>query len=165
MDQFRRFAPIALSVLAALILQAIFVFADSKDTPGRAVIEFSKAYFMLNPTMAERLCADRKMIGDIDTVNHYLHIVSQKAGARGFRLEFMKNRLYNIKTKTLRMDDTSAEVHLKGRKRFAMNPLYEIVDQIFGFSKSHEVDQTLSLVKKNGSWKVCGGLFDLPIEI
>jgi len=165
MDQFRRFAPIALSVLAALILQAIFVFADCKDTPGRAAIEFSKAYFMLNPIMTERLCADRKMVGDIDTVNHYIHIVSQKAGARGFRLEFMKNRLYNIKTKTLRMDDTSAEVHLKGRKRFAMNPLYAIVAQIFGFSKSHEVDQTLSLVKKDGSWKVCGGLFDLPLEI
>ena len=165
MAQFRRFSPIALSVLAALILQAIFVFADSKDTPGMAAIEFSKAYFMLNPTMADRLCADRKMIGDIDTVNHYIHIVSQKAGARGFRLEFMKNRLYNIKTKTLRIDDTSAEVRLKGRKRFAMNPLYAIVAQIFGLSKSHEVDQTLSLVKKDGSWKVCGGLFDLPIEI
>jgi len=165
MAQFRRFSPIALSVLGALILQAIFVFADCKDTPGMAAIEFSKAYFMLNPTMTERLCADRKMVGDIDTVNHYIHIVSQKAGARGFRLEFMKNRLYNIKTKTLRMDDTSAEVHLTGRKRFAMNPLYAIVAQIFGFSKSHEVDQTLSLVKKDGSWKVCGGLFDLPIEI
>jgi hypothetical protein len=165
MAQFRRFSPIALSVLGALILQAIFVFADCKDTPGMTAIEFSKAYFMLNPTMTERLCADRKMVGDIDTVNHYIHIVSQKAGARGFRLEFMKNRLYNIKTKTLRMDDTSAEVHLTGRKRFAMNPLYAIVAQIFGFSKSHEVDQTLSLVKKDGSWKVCGGLFDLPIEI
>ncbi|HIJ56077.1 MAG TPA: hypothetical protein HPQ03_08120 [Deltaproteobacteria bacterium] len=165
MDQFRRFAPIAFSVLAALILQAIFVFADCKDTPDRAVVEFSKDYFMLNPTMAERLCADRKKIGDTDTVNHYLHIVSQKAQARGFRLEFMKNRLYNIKTKTLRMDDTSAEVQLRGRKRFAMNPLYATVAQIFGFSKSQEVDQTLSLVKEEGSWKVCDGLFDLPLEI
>ena len=165
MDQFRRFVPIALSVFAALILQAIFVFTDSKDTPNRAVIEFSKAYFMLNPIMAERLCADRKMIGDIDTVNHYLYLVSQKARDRGFRLEFMKNRLYDIKTKTLRSDDTSAEVQLKGKKRFAMNPLYAIVAQIFGFSKSHEVDQTISLVKEDGSWKVCGGLFELPMEI
>ena len=165
MDQFKRFAPIALSVFAALILQVIFVFADCNDTPNRAVIEFSKAYFMLNPTMAERLCADRKMIGDIDTVNHYLHLVSQDARERGFRLGFMKNRLYHIKTKTLRVDDTSAEVHLKGRKRFAMNPLYALVAQIFGFSESHEVDQTLSLVKEGGSWKVCGGAFELPLEI
>lgn len=165
MDQFKRFTPIAISVFAALILQAIFIFADCKDTPGRAVTEFSEAYFMLNSSMAERLCADRKIIGNIQTVDHYLHLVSQKAGARGFRPEFMKNRLYDIKTTTLRMDDTSAEVRLRGRKRFAMNPLYALVGQIFGFTQSHEVDQTISLVKEEGSWKVCDGLFDLPLEI
>ena len=165
MDQFKRFAPIAISVFAALILQVIFIFADCKDTPGRAVAEFSKAYFMLNSTMADRLCADRKTVGGMDTVDHFLYLVSKKAGEKGFKREFLKNRLYDIKTTTLRVDDTSAEVRLKGKKRFAMNPLYALVGQIFGFTKSHEVDQTISLVKEDGSWKVCDGLFDLPLEI
>ena len=165
MDQFRRFLPIVLSVFAALILQAIFVFADCQDTPGRAAIEFSEAYFMLNPAMADRLCTDRKMIGNIDTVNQYLYMVSQEAKARGYSMEFMKRKLYDIKTKTIRKDDTAAEVHLKAKKRFAMNPLYEIFAQLFGFGKFQDVDQTLSLVKEKGSWKVCGGLFDLPREL
>ena len=58
MEQYKRFTPLVLTLLAAVILQMIFVVADRHDTPIRAAIEFSKAYFMLNPSMAGRLCED-----------------------------------------------------------------------------------------------------------
>ncbi len=165
MAQFRQYTPIALAILLGLVLQVVLVFADSKDSPSKAAVKFSKAYFMLNPSMSNWLCEKRKTFDDADMVEHYRYIVFRQAKARGFSLGYMKNRLYDIETHTLHIDDASAEIRLTGKRRFAMNPIYGIVAQIFGFSKPLKVDQTLSLVKENNTWKVCGGLFDFPEKI
>jgi hypothetical protein len=165
MAQLKRFTPFALAILAAIILQLIFIVMDRRDTPDRAVIEFSKAYFMLSPSMTERLCTDLQRIGDMDTVGYYRYLVAEEAEERGFRLNFMKTKLYDIKTKTLKMDDTSAEVQLSGKRRFAMNPLYAMVAQLFGFSKPQRVEEIIRVKNENGRWKVCGQPFDLPTKI
>ena len=43
----------ALMLLLAIFLQVAFVFADATDTPARAAVDFSKAYFRLDPAMAD----------------------------------------------------------------------------------------------------------------
>ncbi len=162
MVQYKRFTPLVLTLLAAVIFQMILVVADRHDTPTRAAIEFSKAYFMLNPSMAGRLCQDLQTIGDMDAVQYYRYSIAQQAKERGFSLSYMKTRLYDIKTKTLKRDETSAEVQLLGKRRFAMNPLYAIVAQVFGFSKPQTVEAIIPVRNENGRWKVCGNPFDLP---
>jgi hypothetical protein len=160
MEQYRRFTPLVLTLLAAIVFQMILVVADRHDTPARAAVEFSKAFFMLSPTMSSRLCEDLQTIEDMDAAQYYRYAIAQQAQERGFRLEYMKTRLYDIKTKILKRDDTSAEVQLIGKRRFAMNPLYAIVGQVFGFSKPQTVEAIIPVRNENGRWKVCGNPFD-----
>ena len=62
MVQDTRIVGIILAVVLGIILQVIFVFADSIDKPYKAVLEFSKAYFWIDESMSERLCDERKII-------------------------------------------------------------------------------------------------------
>jgi len=161
MAQFKRFTPLVLSIAAAIVIQLIFVAVDRRDTPNKAVIEFSKAYFMLSPCMADRLCKDQQTVGDVDAVAYYLSRVAHRAEKRGFSSDFMKTKLYHVKTTTLKRDETTAEIHLHGMRRFAMNPLYDLVSRLFGFSKPQVVDVVVTVRKEEGQWKVCGEPFGL----
>jgi len=77
----------------------------------------------------------------------------------------MKTSLYHIKTKTIRMDKNTAEIQLTGMRRFAMNPLYALVAQVFGFSKPQAVDRIMTVKNENGRWKVCGNPLNLSFAI
>ena len=161
----RLYAPLALGLLIGIFFQAIMIAGDCRETPNDAVISFSKAYFMLNPDMADRLCEERTRVGDIDVVAYYLDTVAKAAKERGYDRDYMKNRLYHIRTTILREDDTSAEVRLTGLRRFGMNPLFDIVGQIFGFTESKPVDEVINVVKEGNRWKVCGSPYRFPAEI
>jgi hypothetical protein len=120
---------------------------------------------MLDPAMGDYLCEQLRTIGDIDVVAYYLDAVAEEAKERGYNRDYMKNRLYHIRTTILQQDDQTAEVRLKGLRRFAMNPLFDVVGQLFGFTKAHSVDAVLSVVKEGNRWKVCGSPFRFPAEI
>lgn len=165
MLRYRQYAPLAVVLLIGVVFQAILIAGDCRETPNDAVISFSKAYFMLDPSMVNWLCEERQTVGDIDVVAYYLDTVAREARERGYRRDYMKNRLYHIRTVKLREDDKSAEVRLTGLRRFAMNPLYDLVGQIFGFTKSHSVEAVLHVVKEGNRWKVCGSPFRFPTEI
>ncbi len=49
---------IAAVIVVAFILQIVLVTADHHESPGKAAVEFSKAYFTLNKAMEKRLCSD-----------------------------------------------------------------------------------------------------------
>ncbi|MBW1695327.1 MAG: hypothetical protein JRH18_08405 [Deltaproteobacteria bacterium] len=161
MAPLKRYTTLAVTILAAIIVQLILISADRRDTPTKAVIEFSKAFFMFKPSMAERLCEDLHTIGGMNAVEYFLSVIAGEARERGFGLGYMKTRLYDVKTKTLKKDDKSAEVQLVGKRRFAMNPLYALVAQIFGFSKPQKVETIITVRNENGRWKVC----DNPLEL
>jgi len=165
MLRYRLYAPLALGLLIGIVFQAIMIAGDCRETPNDAVISFSKAYFMLNPAMADWLCEERTRVGDIDVVAYYLDTVSKAAKEKGYRRDYMKNRLYHIRTTILREDDKSAEVRLTGLKRFGMNPLFDLVGQIFGFTESKPVDEVINVVKEGNRWKVCGSPYLFPAEI
>ena len=165
MSRYRQYAPLALVLLIGIVFQLLLIAGDSRKTPSDAVISFSEAYFMLDPAMGDYLCKDRRTLGDIDVVAYYLDAVAREARERGFRRDFMKSRLYHIHTTVLRQDDQTAEVRLTGLRRFAMNPLFDVVGQLFGFTKAHSVEAVLSVVKEDNRWKVCGSPFRFPSEI
>ncbi len=154
-----KYSSIALVVLMGIFLQLILFTAEKRDTPHKAVVEFARSYYQLDPAMAERVCEQRRAVDDIDMVNRYILTVLKDARERGFDLKYMRTRLYHIETKTSIRDDTSAEVHLTALGRSGINPVFAYVAKLFGFSKPRKIEQTFNVVKEGEKWKVCGSVF------
>lgn len=147
--------PILLAVAVGLIVQASLLGVDRKDSPNKAVIEFAKAYFKLDPSMAKRLCNEMKSVDDIDVIDQYIYQVTEEGRKRGLGKNYMKTKLYHIDTHTISKEADSAQIRLTGKKRKSINPVYSIVAQIFMIGDSHEVDATFNVIKEDGKWKVC----------
>ncbi len=152
--------PITLVLLLAIVLQAIFAVADSRETPHRTAIAFSQAYFRLDPAMASMLCG--ASLGKEDAaVAKYLQTVGTDARQRGYDPSMLKSALYNIETHTLSQTDQAAKVRLNAEKRSAINPIFAYVAKLFNLSGAERIEATLDLVRQDGKWKVCGQPFDL----
>ena len=148
---------VAIIVIVGFILQVAFVYADKLDSPHKAVVEFSKAYFWLDKEiMNERLCNAQKTI-----IDEYIQQATNEAGQRGFELKYMKDSIYHIKTQTLSRDDSNAVVKLTCYKKKTINPLFMPFAKIFRLNKTYHVDETINVIKEDGTWKVCGKVFDL----
>jgi hypothetical protein len=157
----RKFATIAAVIVAAFILQIVLVTADHHESPGKAAVEFSKAYFTLNKTMEKRLCSDLTEDGESDVVSDYLYRVADMAKSEGFDVSWMKMALFHIETETQMVDDKIAEVRINCHRRRAVNPVFAMVAKIFCLGETYEVEETLTLVKEDDLWKVCGEPFAL----
>ena len=162
MAQMSKIAGIILVLIAGLFVQMLFVFAGTKDTPTRAVVEFSKAYFQLDKSMAERICAERLASEEVDVVDRHIHNLAEEAKERGFDFTFMQRKLYHIEIDPIDRTDDDAKIRITGKTRVAINPAYPIVATLFDLGEVQEVDETLHVIKEKGKWKVCGKLFDLP---
>ena len=153
----------ALTLLLAMFLQVAFVFADTAETPTRAAVDFSKAYFTLDPAMGNRICEERRVVDDVDVVEQYLYQMQQQAETRGFDLPMMKKGLYHIETETLSESEEEAEVRISGMTRTRINPVYAWVASIFHLGETQHVEEVLRMVKEDGKWKACGEeIFALP---
>ena len=159
MDRGSKFIIFASVVLAAFILQIVLIVSDHHESPGKAAVEFTKAYFKLKRSMNERLCSEITEEGDV--VNDYLNRVADEARAEGLDPSWMKMALSHIETETEMLDDNTAEVQITCTRRRSANPLYGIVAKIFFLGETHKVEETLTLVKENDRWKVCGEPFAL----
>ena len=162
MVQLSRSAGIILILICGFFLQVLLSYADTRDTPNKAVVEFSKAYFKLDKSMAERICKERLASEDIDVVDQYIYLAGKEAKERGFDISFMKNELYQIETEIISQNDTDAQIRITGQRRVAINPVYPIVTKIFNIGGTYNVDETINVKKEDGKWKVCGDLFALP---
>jgi type IV secretory pathway TraG/TraD family ATPase VirD4 len=156
-------AGIILVLVLGFLVQAIFSFADSIDTPRKAVVQFSKAYFKLDKSMAKRICKKRLASEDVDVVDQYIFFAAKEAKEKGFDISFMKNKLYDIKSETIFKKDNEARVRITGKIRVSINPVYTIVAKLFNIGATHEVDEIINVIKEDGKWKVCGNLFSLPV--
>jgi hypothetical protein len=152
----------AITLLLAMLLQVAFVFADNNETPSRAAVEVSKAYFQLDPALSERICEERKMVDDVDVVQKYLDQMKKEAEARGFELGMMKKGLYHVETELLSDNDQEARVRVSGVLRTRINPVYAWVAGLFHLGQTEPVEGVVDLVKEDGQWKACGQLFSLP---
>lgn len=154
---------IILVVFLGFLVQSLFSFADSIDTPGKAVVQFSKAYFNLDKSMAKRICKERLASEDVDIINQYIYLAAKEAKERGFDINFMKNKLYHIKIETISKKDNEAQIRITGKIRVAINPVYPIVAKLFNLGATHEVDEIINVIKEDAKWKVCDNLFSLPV--
>ena len=162
MIQLSRSVGIILVLIVGFLVQVIFSLADQRDTPNKAVVEFSKAYFQLDRSMADRICQKQLTTDDVDIVDQHLYLAAKEANERGFDINFIKNKLYHIETETLSKNDTTAKIRITGKTRVAINHVYPIVAQLFNIGATHEVNQTFNVIKEDSQWKVCGNLFSLP---
>ncbi|RLB86046.1 MAG: hypothetical protein DRH24_00200 [Deltaproteobacteria bacterium] len=156
-------AGIILVLILGFMVQLLFIFTDSIDSPSKAVVQFSKAYFSLDKSMANRICKKRIATEDVDVIAQYIYLRAKEAKERGFGISFMKNKLYHIKTETISKKDNEAQIRITGKIRVAINPVYPIVAKLFNIGATHEVDETINVIKEDGKWKVCGNLFSLPV--
>ena len=156
-----KFPTIAAVIVVAFILQIVLVIADHHESPGKAAVEFSKAYFTLDKAMEKRLCSDIAEQGGGDVVDDYLYRVADQAKSEGFDVSWMKMALFHIETETRMVDDKIAEVRINCNRRRAVNPVFALVAKIFSLGETYKVEETLTLVKEDDLWKVCGEPFAL----
>jgi hypothetical protein len=135
--------------------------ADAVDSPNKAVVEFSKSYFLLDKSMTKRICKKQLASEDGDIVGEFLYSAAKTARERGFDINFLKNKLYHIQTETISKNDTEANIRITGKIRVAINSVYPVVAKLFNIGSTHEVDEIIHVIKEDGKWKVCGRLFSL----
>ncbi|MBW2193493.1 MAG: hypothetical protein JRF27_06870 [Deltaproteobacteria bacterium] len=158
MDQGNKILIIAMVILGGIALQAAFAMMDNKETPHRAVVEFSKAYFKLDAAMADRLCEEQQFVDDVDVVDQYIYEAVKDIKERGFGKNFAKNKLYTVETHTTFQGADKALVSLHGKRRIAVNPVYPIISKLFSLGETYTVDAEMNVVKEDGKWKVCDRL-------
>ncbi|WP_372677897.1 hypothetical protein [Desulfosarcina sp.] len=153
-----------LVVVLAVCLQVAFVFADGKQTATGTAIEFSKAYFLLDAGMEKYMCNELAGTADEPVVTAYLQTMTDEANARGFGTGMVKQAIIHVKTQTLAQDPESARIHLKGKNRTCIHPVFAYVASLFRLGQTYEFEATLDLVKEDGKWKVCGTPFGLSMD-
>ena len=156
MDSGLKFMVLASVVIVALVLQVVLIIVDRHDSPGKAAVEFSKAYFKLNEGMADHLCGEVASDEEVDIVAEYINRVADEARANGFKPSGMKMALSHIKIETEMLDENTAEVHLSSTRIRSINPVFGIISKIFFLGETYDVAETLTVVKEKDGWKVCG---------
>lgn len=164
MAPINRLMPLVLAVVLGLVLQAGFTVLDCKETPYHAAIDFTRAYYRLDPAMAHRLCQTGEPEQQTAIVADFIYRTRSETKNRGFDLGMAKSTLYHVKTNTVQKSDTEADVHLTASRRTAINPVFPFVARFFDLGKTYHVDETIQMVKEDGRWKVCGPVFDLTAD-
>lgn len=161
MEKINNSTAITLTLLLGIFLQVLFVFADTVNTPDKTVVAFSKAYFKLDPSMAQYLCNDLVEGEEGDIVDRFLQNAVLEANGRGFQTGYLKSYLFEVVTQTLTRSEDSARIRITCKRKKSINPVYAIVAKIFFLGNTYAVDEIVDLVKEDGKWKVCGKPFSL----
>ena len=149
-------------VVVFVILQGILIAVGKTESPATAAVDFAQAYFMLDGrSMSKRLCSEMAEDEELNIVNTYLNSVADRARLLGFSKGYMRNQLSHVSTEIEMVDENNAEVRITGERFRSINPVFALVGRLFFLIESHDVDETLSLVKEDGRWKVCGRPFSL----
>lgn len=154
-----------LVVILAVCLQVVFVLADCKQTATGTAINFSKAYFLLDADMEKYICSELAGDEDEPVVATYLQTMTDEATARGFGTGMIRQIITHVEAETLAQDAESATIHLKGRHRTCIHPVFAYVAGLFRLGRTHAFEETLELVKEDGKWKVCGTPYGLSLEV
>ncbi|MBW1745769.1 MAG: hypothetical protein JRG74_01875 [Deltaproteobacteria bacterium] len=141
-------------IVIAFFMQVMFVYAQNSDTPNKAATEFTRAYFGLDSSMADRLCQESLIVDGVNVVDSYIYCVTSKAKTEGFRPFFVKNYLYHVQTNTISKDENKAQIKLTCEIKHPLRTF-------FTKESSRKIDETFNLIKEDGKWKVCGDVFSL----
>ena len=156
-----RIIGVVLVVLFGIILQLLLGMADTRSTPGKTAVEFTKAYFSLNASMSEYIC--NELMEEENIVEKYINQVAQEAQNLGFKLSYMRSMLYYIKTDIISEDESEVKIRITCERKRMINPVFTIIGKLFFIGETYEVDETLNIIKEDGKWKVCGKAFSLSV--
>jgi hypothetical protein len=155
-----RITGVVLVIFFGIILQLLLGMADTRSTPGKTAVEFTKAYFSLDASMSEYLC---KELMEEDVVDKHIKQVAQDAQVLGFKLNYMRSMLYHIETDIISEDESEAKIRITCERKRMINPVFTIIGKLFFIGETYEVDETLNIIKEDGKWKICGRAFSLPV--
>lgn len=154
-----------LVVILAVCLQVVFVLADEKQTATGTAIDFSRAYLLLDADMDKFMCSELLGNEEESATAAFIRAMTDEARARGFDTGMIRQTIVHVETETLAQDDASATIHLQGRSRTSINPVFTYVAKLFNLGQTREFEETLELVKEDGKWKVCGSPYGLSQEV
>jgi len=152
---------IIMVVMFGIFLQIVFMFGEAKETPNKTAVKFTKAYFSLDKSMAGYLCKTLAQSEEENIVDKYIQKTETEAAERGLTPDFMKSRLFNIETETMSRTDKEITLKISADRIVAINPLYALVSKLFHLSNIHKIDDTITVIKEDGKWKICGKPFSL----
>ncbi|MDJ0829113.1 MAG: hypothetical protein QNI92_04625 [Desulfobacterales bacterium] len=155
----------AVVIIIALVLQVVFIFQDKKELPDLAASEFTKAYFMLDQSMTDRLCSSLASNEEVDLVDNYIFRKHQWAMQRGFDPSYVRSKVFNLHTEIVDLNETEAKVKITGKRYICINPVFAYIGKLFRLGETHLVNETLDVIKEEGHWKVCGAPFELAEEV
>ncbi len=153
------FAPFALVIGLAIILQLALIGADCRETPLKVAKGFANAYYYLDADMGSYLCSELKE--DQDLVGDYLARKKQEAHLRGLSTDYLRHKLIDLHLSAGESDGDTMEIHLRGTSRVCINPAFMLVGKLFHLADEYPVEETLELVKEDGHWRVCGDALGL----
>ena len=154
-----KYIPLIIVILIGFLFQGAFILIDRTDTPTKAAVEFTQAYYLLDEdTMSARLC---RSLSKSNITETYIYKMKQAASERGFALKYVKSRLYKYNIQTIEKGADTAKVRITGKRRSSINPVFEYIAMLFCLVQTYEVDQVIELVKEKDQWKVCGQSFNL----
>jgi hypothetical protein len=153
MTEKKTWTPIVVVILVGIVFQVILSFAESPDTPNRAVIEFAQAYFDFDPEMENRLCSEITESDQFSPVKKYIAQVHDSAAEQGYSPIFFISTLKHAQTETIKKDDTSAQIRLTATRKYWLRSLFT--------GEKFEVDEVFDLVREGSRWKVCGDPFGM----
>ena len=160
-----KYGPLILVICLGIVLQVLLAFGSCTSTPYNAAVAFSKAYFKLDPSMADYLCEDSKMMDDLDVVAGHIYHVTRQANERGFAKNYLKSQLYDIITETTYISDTEAKVVLTAQRRTAINPVFAWVARLFHIGGTYPFEAAFDVIKEDGTWKVCSDPLSLSEQV
>ncbi|HHP7234521.1 MAG TPA: hypothetical protein ACFCUC_07820 [Desulfobacterales bacterium] len=161
MQQGERFFTIVTVLAIALIVQLALGYMAQRENPAEIAVEFTRAYFDLDPAMAEYLCSDFTSDEATDPVQAHIHQVADQAREVGFDLNYMRHRLFSVHTEILSLSEDEALVRITAQRKRNINPVYTLIARLFFLGDTEHVDETLKLIQEDGHWKVCGEPFSL----
>jgi predicted DNA binding CopG/RHH family protein len=152
---------IIMVIMFGIFLQIIFIFGETKDTPNKTAVKFTEAYFSLDKSMSGYLCKTLASSEEENIVEKYIQKTEAEAAERGLTPDFMKSRLFNIETETISKTDKEVTLKVSADRIVSINPVYAVVAKLFHIGKVHKVEDTITVIKEDGKWKVCGKPFSL----
>ncbi|MDX1709112.1 MAG: hypothetical protein R3274_10960, partial [Desulfobacterales bacterium] len=136
-------------VVVFVILQGILISVGKTESPANAAVDFAKAYFMLDgPSMSQHLCNEIAEDEELNIVKTYLNSVADQARLLGFSENYMQNQLSRVSTEIQMVDENNAEVRITGERFRSLNPVFALIGRLFFLIETHDVEETLSLVKE-----------------
>jgi len=154
MDRFRKWIPLALVILLGILVQVVFVAAQTKDTPARAAVEFTKAFYKMSPSVKDRMCSD--LLAEEDLIDDLFHAAATEAKARGFSESYPRMQLFHVQAAVLAQDEASAQVQLSCSMKRSIHPAFAFFLKMMNMGETYHLDEVVDLVNEDGKWKVCG---------